>query len=400
MVLANFGVSMAYIMPLVYSLALRIDELAPGRPELLGYMTGAAQLTYLVASPLIGAWSDRTRSRLGRRRPFMIGGLAMGVIALLALATASSIPMTGAAWIAAMLGFTTVSTSIVALQTDRLTDNQRAKVSGFTAISSQLAPVIGLAALANHTDNTLLIILMPGVVGVACSLPFLTLGKDMDSRNLARRDSTFSLSDLAANYAISPRAHPDFAWNWLGRLFFFLGLYANTTFLAFLYAERLGIDIREVAGVTAMIAFAGVLAASLGALAGGLLSDFLRRRKIFVLAASAIFATGATVDAFASTLTAFLIGGVLMQLALAVFAAVDQAIVMATLPDRAHIGRYLAIATFSQKIPSGLAPLLAPLLLAIGAGSGVNNYALLYLTGGAFALIGGAIVVLKVKTVR
>ena len=44
MVLAQFGVFMAFITPLAISLTIRVNGLAPGHPEYLGYITGAQHL--------------------------------------------------------------------------------------------------------------------------------------------------------------------------------------------------------------------------------------------------------------------------------------------------------------------------------------------------------------------
>ena len=41
MVLAQFGVFMAFITPIAISLAIRVQALAPGHAEYLGYITGA-----------------------------------------------------------------------------------------------------------------------------------------------------------------------------------------------------------------------------------------------------------------------------------------------------------------------------------------------------------------------
>jgi MFS family permease len=92
MMVANFGSSIALMVPLSYALAVRIDDLAPGHEELLGYVTGVAQIVYIVLSPMIGLWSDRTRSRLGRRTPFLLLGAVLGLLALarVALAPGSS----------------------------------------------------------------------------------------------------------------------------------------------------------------------------------------------------------------------------------------------------------------------------------------------------------------------
>src|SRR4051794_3686693 len=70
---ASFGAQLAYVTPVVLSLAIRVDDLAPGREEYLGYLTGVGAVVALLAGPVFGQLSDRTRSRFGRRRPWILG---------------------------------------------------------------------------------------------------------------------------------------------------------------------------------------------------------------------------------------------------------------------------------------------------------------------------------------
>lgn len=46
----------------------------------------AAPLCGVVVQPLVGTWSDRTQNRMGRRRPFILGGAIGVVISMLCLA--------------------------------------------------------------------------------------------------------------------------------------------------------------------------------------------------------------------------------------------------------------------------------------------------------------------------
>ena len=177
-----------------------------------------------------------------------------------------------------------------------------------------------------------------------------------------------------------------------------MGLYFNTTFGTFFYAQRLHIPVIQVAGVVAAIGIIGVVAAAGGALLGGFLSDKLGRRKLFTLIGSLLFVAGACVEAFAHSLLPLIVGSVIMQLAIAAFSVVDQAIVFAVLPSRAEAGRYLAVVAFAQKIPSAIAPLIAPLIITIGAVGADKNYTALYLIGAVFALVGGLIIFTKVKS--
>lgn len=400
MLLAYFGSSLAYLVPFAYSLSLRVNELAPGREEILGYLMGTAQVVYLVASPLLGLWSDRTRSRWGRRRPFVFWGLVLGVVSLITIALAPNVLLMGLGWVLAMLGLCTLQAAVLNLQADRLPEEQRGKVSALTGLSAQVAPVIGVAAVAGFSGNTLLVFLIPALLGAAFVVPFLFRVKDTDSRTLPFATERVSARKVVASYVFNPRQHPDFAWNWLGRFVFFLGLYANTTFSTFFYAQRLDIEVREVAATVAAIGLLGVIAAIVGGLGGGFLSDRLRRRKLFTMVGALLFALGAVVEASAYSLPTLIAGSLLMNLAIAAFSAVDQAIVMSILPDRAQAGRYMAVVGFAQKIPSGLMPIVASVIVGIGATGGEKNYTLLYLVGGALALVGGLIILTQVRSVR
>ncbi|MEB8341423.1 MFS transporter [Streptomyces endophyticus] len=400
MAVGNFGASLALMVPLSYSLAVRVSELVPGREELLGYVTGSAQFVYLVLSPLIGLCSDRTRSRLGRRTPFMLLGAVLGIVSLLGIAVAPSVLLVGLAWVVGMVGWSTAGQAIQNVQADRVPEEQRGRVAALTSVSQQIAPVVGIGVAYAVASSTLLVFLVPGLVGAALLVLFPVFRPEGDSRALVHTTSALTVRSLIASYGFSPRKYPDFGWNWLGRFIFFMGLYFNTTFGTFFYAQRLDLPVKEVAGVVASIGVIGVLAATGGAIAGGFLSDKLGRRKLFTFIGATIFVAGACTEAFAHSMPQLIVGAVLMQLAIAVFAAVDQAIVFAILPDRAQAGRYLAVVAFAQKIPSALAPLIAPLVITIGASGGEKNYTLLYLTGAVFAFAGGLIIFTKVKSVR
>lgn len=399
LMIASFGASMAMMVPLSYGLAVRITELAPGHEEVLGYITGTAQLVYLVVSPIIGIWSDRTRSRLGRRTPFIFLGSGIGLAGLVVIGLAPDLLIVGAGWVLGMSGWSIAGAAIQTLQADKLPEQQRGKVSALTGLMTQIAPVIGIGIAYAVSSSTFLIFLIPGLVG-AVLLALLPIFKPEGSSRELERGSDVTVRSIVASYGFSVRKYPDFAWNWLGRFIFFIGLYFNTTFGTFFYAQRLDLPVREVAGIVATIGMLGVVAAAAGALLGGFLSDRLKRRRLFVLLAAVLFVAGAVTEAFAWSLPQLIIGAVIMQMAIAVFATVDQAIIFAIIPDRSEAGRYMAVVSFAQKIPSAVAPLLASVVITIGAVGAEKNYTILYLSGAVFALVGGLMILFKVKAVR
>lgn len=399
LMLASFGASIAMMVPLSYGIAVRISELAPGHEEVLGYITGTAQLIYLVISPMVGIWSDRMRSGFGRRTPFIFLGTGIGLAGLVVMGLAPDLLIVGAGWVLGMSGWSISGAAIQNLMADKLPDQQRGRVSALTSLMTQIAPVLGIGVAYAVSSNTLLVFVIPGVIG-AVLLALLPIIKPEGSSKDLAVTSQVTAKSVVASYGFNVRKYPDFAWNWLGRFVFFMGLYFNTTFGTFFYAQRLSLPVREVAGVVATIGMLGVVAAAAGALLGGFLSDKLRRRRLFVMVSALLFVGGALAEATAWSLPQLIIGAVLMQTSIAVFATVDQAIIFAILPNRTETGRYMAVVAFAQKIPSAVAPLIASLVITIGAIGAEKNYTLLYLTGAILALLGGTVIALKVKSVR
>ena len=400
MVLAQFGVFVAFITPLAISLAIKLSQLAPGRDEYLGYITGAGALAVMLAGPFLGIASDRTRSRIGRRRPFMIGGMALGVISLIVMATAPNVIVLGAGWVLAQLGWGQVLSNLQISTADRLPESQRGRVAGLTGFATQIAPVIGVGIAGILAADNLLLFLVPGAVGVVLVSLFVLFVHEDDSRGMEFPED-LSIRTFLSKLIFDPRQYPDYAWNWLGRFFFYFGLTLNTTFTAFFFASRLGVSVTEVAGTIAILSLGGIFAVTLGALGGGFLSDRLRRRRVFVLSSGLIFGAGAVVMAFAGDLPMLVVGSLLGSMGIGMFSAIDQALLLDVLPERGtDAGRFMSIIGFATSIPQAVAPLVAPMFLALGvSAAGEKNYLLLYLIAAACTVCGG-LVVLRIRSVR
>ncbi|MFC4561325.1 MFS transporter [Nocardiopsis mangrovi] len=400
MVFAQFGVFVAFITPLAISLSIRVDQLAPGHEEYLGYITGSGALAVMVAGPVLGVLSDRARTRLGRRRPFMIAGMVLGTASLCVMALAPDIVLLGAGWILAQLGWGQVLGNLQFSTADRLPESQRGKVSGLTGFATQVAPVLGVALAGQLTRDNLLLFLVPGAIGIVLVTLFVVFVHEDDTRG-ATFPEALTPGSLLRKYLYDPRTYPDYSWNWLGRFLFYFGLTLNTTFTAFFFASRMGVSVDEAAGVIAGISLFGVVATTVGAIGGGFLSDRLRRRRVFVFGAGALFAAGAIVMAVSADLPLLIVGAALTSVGIGAFAAVDQALLLDVLPEReTDAGRFMSITGFATSIPQAVAPLIAPAFLAVGAGAtGEKNYALLY-TVAAVCTLAGGLATTRIRSVR
>jgi MFS family permease len=401
LLLGLFGVYIALVTPIAISLAIRIKILSPAHEEYLGYVIGTAAALSLFSGPIAGVLSDRTRSRFGRRRPWLLAGAIFGTLGLFVIAIAPNVLLVGVGWIITTLGLNTVIGNFTNSQADRLPESERGRVGGLVGFITMLAPVAGVVIGGTLSANSILLFMVPALIGLVLVALFVFVIKEDDSRSRTF-ETPLSVRFVLTKFLYNPRQYPDFSWNWLARFLFYFGLMLNSTFSAYFFAQRLGISVASIGTTVAAIGGLGVLAVIIGSIGGGILSDKLHRRKVFVIAGGLVFAAGAVIMATSSTPILLFAGSIISQLGLGIFSAVDQALVLDVLPEKeTDAGRFVGITGLANSIAQSAAPLIAPLLLGLGGASaaGQKDYSILYFIAAGLTVAGG-LLVLKVRAVR
>ncbi len=391
---AFLGTSVLFLAPLLVTLALKVSSLVgPDRaPNSLSLVAGTGALLTIVGNPFFGRMSDRTASRWGMRRPWLVVGVLGGSSGILVVAVAPSVPVVLAGWCVAQLLFNAVLAALVAVLPDQVPEAQRGMVAGVLGVCTPIASVIATFLVKLFTGNLLAMFLVPCGVG---GLAVLLFAMVLDDRRLAVAERpSWSLRELAATFYVDPRKSPDFAWAFASRFLFVLAYAFLVTFQAYYLMSRLG---TAEADVPQQI-FLGTLVQSvlvvLASVVGGRLSDRTGRRKAFVLAASLVYGVALFVLAAATGVDGFLVGMAVSGLGFGVYAAVDLALVTQVLPDEDTAAKDLGVFNIAGALPFTIAPAVAPAVLAVGGGS----YVVLYAVAGCCALV-GAFAILPVTRV-
>jgi MFS family permease len=97
--LAYISTSLLFLAPLLVTLALKVNSLVgiEQAPKSLALVTGTGALLAMVGNSFFGRLSDRTPSRLGMRRPWMVTGLVGGSLGILMVAMAPNVAVVLAA---------------------------------------------------------------------------------------------------------------------------------------------------------------------------------------------------------------------------------------------------------------------------------------------------------------
>ncbi len=393
--LAYMSTSLLFIAPLLVTLALKVNSLVgiERAPDSLALVAGTGALLAMVGNPFFGRMSDRTGSRLGMRRPWMVIGLAGGSLGILVVALAPSIPVVLAGWCVAQLLFNALLAAMVAVLPDQVPSVQRGVVSGVLGVCLPIASVCGTFVVKLFAGNMLAMFLAPCAIAGFFILLFAVSLKD---RRLAKGEKpAWSLREFAGTFYVNPRKSPDFAWAFASRFMFVLAYAFLVTYQAYYLLDKIGTakaDVPQQIFLGTLAQSAVIVAASL---IGGKASDRMGRRKIFVLIASIVYGLALFVIAVATDFNGFLVGMAIAGLGFGVYVAVDLALVVDVLHDEGNAAKDLGVFNIAGALPFSIAPAIAPAILAIGGGS----YGVLYMVAGLCAIF-GAVAILPVKRVR
>jgi MFS family permease len=394
--LAHFGTILLFLAPLLVSLSLKVNALvgADRAPGALSLVAGTGALLAVFANPFFGHLSDRTTSRLGRRRPWMVIGLLGGTVGTFAVATAPNMGVLLVGWCIAQVFFNALLAALVAVLPDQVPVAQRGRVAGVLGICLPIASVTGTYLVQLFSPNTVLMFMAPCVLGGALVLVFVVTLDDPRIPPVVHPSPRPLRRVPGLVHARRGRSH-DFTWVFTSRFLFVLAYAFLTTYQAYYLLEHIGATEAQVPRQV----FLGTLAMSslvvIASLLGGWASDRAGRRKVFVATASAVFGLAMFVIAVASSFDGFLVGMTIGGLGFGLYMAVDVALVADVLPDPDAVAKDLGVMNIAGALPSAVAPALAPAILAVGGGS----YAVLYAVAGVCAVLGAGAVT-RVRAVR
>ncbi len=359
-------------------------------------IAAAGGVAALIAAPLAGAFSDRTVSRFGRRRPWIVGGLIMAVLSLLLMAFSTSIPMLLVGDVLEQISVDFVFSTLNAVIPDKVPPRQRAVVAAFVGMSPIVGGVVGLVILTRLVDTVhhpeqgyyVLAVISVLIVG----LLLLIFREKPLPRGVM---PPFKLGTFLARLWVSPKQYPDFGFVWLSRCCTFLAYALIVSWLFYYLQDSIkygapdqGVTIFQIISTGAVI---------LAAVGGGILADKMQRLKLWVSLGALIMMAALLLIAFvsASALPALFVGAAVFGLGFGVYLAVDLALAIRVLPAAQNRAKDLGIMNMAIFLAVILSPILGGAVLNLTH----NNYMALFSLAALSSLL-AALLIVPVKSVR
>ncbi|MDR2293959.1 MAG: MFS transporter [Microbacterium sp.] len=363
----------------------------------LSFVLTLGGVAILITTPLFGRLSDRSLSRWGLRRPWILYGSAIALLGFVIEALAPSLIALTIGAILVLTGWGAVSMTIHTLFADQIRRRIRAIMSAVTGAATTIGILLGVSLTGLVASwGQAATFLIPGGASVLLAMTlFFTL------HDLHRTEPAPALNWRAIldTFWLNPRRHPDFAWAWICRFFMTASIVSVTNYLYLTISSRFGIDDpAQIAGIQAQATGAFTLCNLLLAFVFGVISDRTGRRKPTVIVGALTSAAGLIVAIAFGDIAMFLVGIAIVGAGQGAYIAADVALMTETLPAIEDAGKDLGIVALAYLLPGIVVPVLGFFLTRIGSDTG-ENFAALYVAAFLMALV-AAFAVTRVRSVR
>jgi MFS family permease len=412
----------AALLPIVIpaQILLYISPGATGNGQQALFLGGLAALgavTAVIVQPTVGALSDRTSTRLGKRRPYILGGAVVMLVGLALLAFTHLVALFILGMFFVVVANTTSGTAYQGLVPDRVPSAQRGAASGYMglmtilgtvrslAVASLLLSQAGATGRAIHTlaasiaRGASLFYMVGACLVVVAAIVTLVAVRETPYPVIARDDAHTHRRQRLARLWLDPWRHPNFTWVFLTRAFVVLGLALFTTYIAYYFAQVAHVaNFVQATAINAVLALGGAV---LSTLVVGVLSDRVRRRAPIVCIAGSFMALTALAFVVAPGRIPLWPLGILFGLGYGAYMSVDLALAVDALPSQRDAGKDLGLWSMAATLPAVVAPVLgsAVIFLADLAGQTAFGYRAVFGLATIFLFL-GAIFVLKVREQR
>jgi len=394
--LASGALSALYAGAGTVLLPQQVENIDPAhKVAALGVIAGVSAAFALVFNPLGGALSDRTRSRLGQRAPWLIGAPAVLLIIVAFLGQLRTVPVLLIGWCLASCVVNVYQAPLTATIPDRVPPARRGTASAVTGVASVAGGVTGVGLASQFTSHVGWGYLALGLLLMVTAVAFVLTTDHPSTADLPPMPRASGSLPARIGVFLSALTHRDFACVFASRAASILGYYLIIGYELYILTDYIHVPagMRPAQGLTVIAAIAAVGALLAAAIAGPL-SDRIGRRKPFVFVSSAIAGAGCLLPVISPTFTAVEIYAAFAGLAFGTYLSVDAALVTLVLPRSEDAARDLGVLNIANAGPQVIAPLFAALII-----SHFGGYRVLFIIGGCCG-IAGALAVLPVRSVR
>lgn len=372
----------------------RFNGLGIGRPEaILGIMNSVGVLFALVANLVFGALSDATRSRFGRRTPWILSGGFVAGLGFYLTSISTTLPGIVGWSVVQQIGLNMMIAPCVAVFADRIPEMTRGTMSAFYGAGALVGQSLGNIIGAHFLGN----VRMGFTFGVVCwilsgVLTVLVFPREQDCSSA--EGAHVNLNDMLRQFKPPIKGARDFWLALVGRMLLIFGYMSISGYQLYIVQKYIGLDDAEAATTISTMSLITLVISLVTSLASGPISDRIGRRKLPVAVSSVIIAVGMAFPLIMPSRLSMLMFAGIAGLGYGIYMAVDQALNVDVLPNSDEAGKDLGILNLANTVGQVIAPVaVSAVVVATGSYQLVFGFAII-------AVLAGAMVIMFIRSVK
>ncbi len=328
----------------------------------LSWLLGIGALISMVTQLVFGALSDNTRSRWGRRKPFLVAGTLLASLGVFAFPYAHNYAQLFAVFLWIQVFINVASGPYSALLPDLIPFEYHGKASAFMGFLQLIGRTGGMVAGAKalQTDNLLLLTISFLVLLNGLMLTTALMTHENPTNN---KSSTGSFAHtLTGIFRVDLHGHSSFVWVLVSRFVINTGVYTILPFLLYYLMNCYGLTKNDALGQLVIIALLVNFMGLLATFPAGLVSDRTSKKNV-IYATCVLCVAGGLGFVFSHSITFALVAAGVFGLGYGAFSAVDWALVCNVLPE-GEPAKYMGLWSCADTIPQIVAPFMGSAVAA------------------------------------
>lgn len=376
------------------SLIQQID--GPNKIQLVALFSTCGMVVAALSNMVAGYLSDRTRSRFGKRTPWLVGGAFFFMVSMILASFAHHIPFLLFSWMLGQVALNFIVAPMVAWL-DLAPEDGRATASGaygglgmalgnngFTIFAAMFLGQVRLGFIIFGVITFVGTLIAAAIVGEPGNL-------DEESTTSVKKEKS-SLKDSLKIFP-SWKVGRDYYLALIGKLFQGVGNFAITGYLLFIMTDFLGKSTGSTQQSIQLInTIMLVFGIAMGFVAGPL-ADKFKILKLPVALSTISLGIGALSMFFLQNDVGIVIYGFAAGLGMGVWNSLDNLLNLEVIPDKERVAFFLGVYNLGNTVTQAIAPVLAAFVIS------QFSFSAIFIVSFLFSMIGG-LSILSIKTVK
>lgn len=376
------------------ALLQRLD--APHKIELVAFFSTCGMIVAALSNMVAGALSDKTKSRFGKRAPWIVGGAFVFMLAMIGASLSPNIPTLLIAWMIGQAALNFIVAPMVAWLDFAPKDGQATASSAYGGLGMALGNngfnVVGAMFLGQFRLGFIIFGVF-AFVGTLIAVLIVHEPSNLDDTTTTQKAEKPKLSwhDIKTIFP-GWSVGRDYYLALMGKLFQGVGNFAITGYILYIMTDFLHRGSQTQSSIQLINMIMLVFGIFMGFVAGPV-SDKFKILKWPVGLSTIFLALGALALFFFRNEAGIIIYAFAAGIGMGMWNSLDNLLNLEVIPDPDRVAFFLGVYNLGNTITQAIAPVLAAAVISL------FGFSAIFIVSFVFSLVGG-ILMLSIKSVK